>query len=797
MTSKHHRVRLARAAAVCAVAVTGALSFASTASAANLSTSVSTEAQLESAINAINGDTSGTTQTITLAAGTYTPAPVAPATTTPLVITTNDPVIFQGPTPVPNQIGSPATISGSSPALGGNAVLVVSPGSTVTVKDVVFQQAGSASNPGPAIDDQGTLNTLDAGFAGNNGAGAVFVESGSIGNFTESTFEGNNGSSGVLDQGTATFTNSTVALNKSGDGLFLQGGNATLINTIVAKNKTDCVESQGGTVSSATTSIDGDGTCGLTGTGNQSSADSTIDLVANGSSSYGGVTPSVPPLPGSTAIGAGTDSFCTTAGTDQRGYAYSGTTCNIGSVQTSTTAPTFTQAPITAAIQPPATSVAVTYPAAVSTTDWTDAAFPIHTSTFTASAASPATLSTNTGATFTAGTTPVSVTIQDYYGNSGTGTFNVIGATSTAPTVTITPAGGGANSNATVTGTSSAGASLAFAATATDVPDGTITPTCKVVSGTTTTNNVTSPYTFPFGTSTLSCTATNSTNSALTTTQSITVTVNDPAPTVTVPASFSVFGAAGSSVTVTFSATATDLKDGTDAVTCTPIASGSSITMPSTTTTVTDSCTAENSQGQTSAPATFVITETPGLPTSVQGDVEGHVQCTEGLTQPPVVTTPPPAAVSPLLPGGPTDDIADFGYFQVGVTQGYTATATTNVTDTCSAATLNINDTDSSATFAGHLLSDNPVVQPSTGHTNPAGYEIAGALQAAATSSNPYATPGALISVSHTPTGILSYSGPVTADPVTVNFAQQITSGQVLVHGDYSEQVLLSISTTP
>ena len=772
MTSKHHRVRLARAAALCAVAATGALSFASSASALTLpNPTASTEAQLEADITAINGDTSGATQTITLAPGTYQPQAT-------VNLTGADPVVIQGPTPTPNVIGSPATISGAATALAGNTILVVAPASNLTVKDVVFQQAGTGTNPSPAIDDQGTLTTLDSAFAGNAGAGAVQVESGATGNFNESTFEGN--ATGVLDQGTATFKNTTIARNTTTSGLYIQGGTATLINTIVAKNKVDC---KGGTVSSATTSIDGDGTCGLTGTGNLSNAGATINLAAAGSASYGGVTPTVPPLPGSPAIGGATNSVSASFGTDQRGYAYSGTTSNIGSVQTSTTAPTFTQSPISATITPPATSVAVTYPAALSTTDWTDAAFPVKTSTFVATPAS--------GSPFSAGTTPVTVSISDYYGNAGTGTFNVNASNAAPPTVIITPAGQAANSNVTATGTSAAGASVAFTTSASDIDGSTETPTCVIGTGTT---PVTSPYTFPYGTSTLNCSATD-TGNGLTGTQSITVTVNDTAPTLSLPANFSVFGAAGASVPVSFTATATDLKDGTETVTCTPVASGTSITMPATTTTVTESCSATNTSAQTSS-GTFVITETPGLPTSVQGNVEGHVACTEGLTTPPVVTTPPPAAISPLIPGGPTDDIADFGYFQVGVAQGYTASATTKVTDTCSAATLNINDTNSN-TFAGHLLSDNPVVHPSTGHPNPAGYEIADALQAAATSSNSYATPGALISVSNTPQGILSYSGPVTADPVTVNFAQQIQAGQALVHGDYSEQVLLTITTTP
>ncbi|WP_165232543.1 choice-of-anchor Q domain-containing protein [Aquisphaera insulae] len=123
-----------------------------------------------------------------------------------------------------------------------------------------------------------------------------------------------------IDGGDATLTNVTVAANSSGDaaGLYVAGGTPTLINTIVAGN----------TGSGGASDISGSvvGNNNLIGTGGSGGlvdgTDGNIVGVADALlaplGDYGGPTETMPLLPGSLAIDAGTDG----AGipdTDQRG----------------------------------------------------------------------------------------------------------------------------------------------------------------------------------------------------------------------------------------------------------------------------------------------------------------------------------------------------------------------------------------------------------------------------------------------------------------------------------------------
>ena len=759
MIGKQSRARVALSVAAIAAAATSALSFTAVASATTFPVTGSTNAALTASLNteitAANADTSGSA-IITLPSGNYSP------TATLAITNTHEAVTFQGPAPTPNVVGSAANIQGGSIVPTFNPAISIASGVTVNLDNVEVSGSGGSGNG--AIADSGTLNGSGLTLQGNNGPLAIL--SGATASLTNSTIA-DAINTGVTDTGTLTLTNSDV-INSGAGGIANSGHTLNLVNSIVADNNQSVTTAKDcfAAATTVTTSIDGDGTCGVgTTLGGLDATQTFTSLTAT--ITNGGTTPTYAPSKATAAIGAATAASCPL--TDQRGFSRPVTGCDIGAVQTSTTGPSLTSPSGTVTVSGSAPTV-YNY-----TQVWAGAGFPVQPSTESCTPASGSTFS-NTA------TTPVNCTAKDYYGNSGTGTFSVKVAAATAPTVTITPTGGTANSNVTVTGTSAAGASVGYTATATDAIDGSITPTCKVGSTT-----VTSPYTFPFGTSTLTCTATDS--NSLTGTQSITVTVNDTAPTLSLPASFSVFGAAGSSVTVNYpsAATATDLKDGTETVTCTPIANGSSIaSFPAATTPVTVTCTATNTSAQTST-GTFVITEVPGLPTQVTGNVQGHVKCTEGLTQPPFITT-----------YGTANDIADFGYFQVGVDNQYTTQATTSVTDTCSKATLNIQDTNTSTTFAGHLLSDNPAVAPTSGNPNPDGYELTSALQAAATSTNSNATGGGTsINLTSAPQGLLSYTGPVNADPVTVYFAQHIAATQPLVDGDYSATVLLTISTTP
>ena len=153
-----------------------------------------------------------------------------------------------------------------------------------------------------------------------------------------------------------------------------------------------------------------------------------------------------------------------------------------------------------------------------------------------------------------------------------------------APIVTV-PA------NASIAATGPLGASYTYSVSALDNVDGTLAATCSPASG----------ATFPLGTTTVQCSATDAhgnTGSA-----SFSVTVNDTAPPViTVPANANVPAVSAGGAPYSFTASALDEVDGNLAVACTP-ASGS--VFPLGTTAV--GCSATDSHGNATT-ATFAVT---------------------------------------------------------------------------------------------------------------------------------------------------------------------------------------------
>jgi hypothetical protein len=203
----------------------------------------------------------------------------------------------------------------------------------------------------------------------------------------------------------------------------------------------------------------------------------------------------------------------------------------------------------------------------------------------------PVTCVPPSGSLFPIGTTTVVCTAIDKAGNKATASFTVTingNVTSTPPTFT-------APANQTLTATSAVGAVATYTTpVATDVKDGTAPVTCVPASGST----------FPIGTTTVKCTATN--KAGLTTTASFTVTVNDTPPAFTVPGNQTGVATSPAGALATYATpTATDLKDGADPVTCVP-ASGS--TFPIGMTTVT--CKSTNSSNMVTT-HTFTVTIAP------------------------------------------------------------------------------------------------------------------------------------------------------------------------------------------
>jgi len=195
------------------------------------------------------------------------------------------------------------------------------------------------------------------------------------------------------------------------------------------------------------------------------------------------------------------------------------------------------------------------------------------------------TCSPHSGSTFDLGTTTVDCVAYDSQANVGFGSFNV--TVSNGPVLTLP-------GNITAEATSAAGAAVTFTVTATDNASVVCTPA--------------SGSTFAIGTTAVNCTATATTG---TTSGSFNVTVRDTTPPTITVNDVTAEATGPSGAAVTYSATATDLVDGSVAVSC-DHASGS--TFPLGTTTV--QCTATDAHNNT-AHASFLVTVRDTTPPTI------------------------------------------------------------------------------------------------------------------------------------------------------------------------------------
>ena len=162
---------------------------------------------------------------------------------------------------------------------------------------------------------------------------------------------------------------------------------------------------------------------------------------------------------------------------------------------------------------------------------------------------------------------------------------------STPPTLTLPP-------GQTVEATGPDGATVTYTVSASDAQDGTLTPSCSPASGSV----------FPLGITPVNCSVTDS--GGLTATGSFTVAVQDTTPpSLNLPGNITA-GATGPTV-VTYTATATDLVDGSVPVSCSP-ASGSTFALGQTTTV---SCSATDAHHNT-ATGSFTVTVQDTTPPS-------------------------------------------------------------------------------------------------------------------------------------------------------------------------------------
>src|SRR4051794_12383204 len=144
------------------------------------------------------------------------------------------------------------------------------------------------------------------------------------------------------------------------------------------------------------------------------------------------------------------------------------------------------------------------------------------------------------------------------------------------------------------------------------------------------------------------------------------------------------------------------------------------------------------------------------LTTPILGDVGGTVPATLSLT----LGTP-----------------AAFGAFTPGAAKDYAASMTANVISTAGDAALSV--ADPSTTAPGKLVNG--------------AFSLASPLQANAKNS---ASSSAFAPVSGSPLTILTYSGPVSNDAVTIGFKQSIAANEPLRTGSYAKTLTFTLSTT-
>jgi hypothetical protein len=277
------------------------------------------------------------------------------------------------------------------------------------------------------------------------------------------------------------------------------------------------------------------------------------------------------------------------------------------------------------------------------------------------------------------GTTTVTLTVTDNDGLTDTCTATITVEDTTAPIITC-PA------DITAECTSPAGATVMYTApTASDTCDTTPTVTCTSASGST----------FPIGTTTVTCTASDDHgNTSLPCTFTVQV-VDTTAPTINCPANITVTEnppSSGSAV-VTFAATASDTCDSTPTVMCSP-ASGSMF--PIGTTTVT--CTATDDSGN-SAMCSFMVTVTPACTITCPANITVNNdpgQCGANVSFAPTTTG---------NCGTVTCTPASGSFFPVGPT---TVTCTTSAGPMCS-FTVTVNDAEAPViTFTGPITLSPP-----------------------------------------------------------------------------------------
>jgi hypothetical protein len=276
------------------------------------------------------------------------------------------------------------------------------------------------------------------------------------------------------------------------------------------------------------------------------------------------------------------------------------------SVASNNTGGTFNLAPATFSVSviPPPNTTPVMDPLSDLTAEATSAAGAVVNFTATATDAESGSIAAvcvpASGSTFPLGVTTVDCTATDPGGLSATGSFTVSVVDTTAPVVTV-PA------DITAEATSSAGALVNFSASASDIVDGSLTPTCVPASGST----------FALGTTAVICSASDAHGNAGSGSFDMTV-VDTTAPVLTLPANITAEATGPSGADVSYAASATDAVDGAITPKCAP-ASGSTFALGETTI----NCSATDSESNTSSGSfTVTVVDTTAPVVTVPDDIE-------------------------------------------------------------------------------------------------------------------------------------------------------------------------------
>ena len=204
-------------------------------------------------------------------------------------------------------------------------------------------------------------------------------------------------------------------------------------------------------------------------------------------------------------------------------------------------------------------------------------------------------------------TTTVNCSATDAHGNTSTGSFKVKVVDTTAPALTLPADIGG------IEATGPGGAAVTFAVSATDLVDGSVTPSCDHSSGST----------FAVGTTTVKCSATDAHGNTGTNSFQVKVVDTTP-PIVTVPADMTVEATGPSGAVVNYTASASDTVDGAVTPSCAP-ASGSTFGFGTTTV----KCSATDAHGNTGSKSFKVTVQDTTGPT-----IDAHADVTVTATSP-------------------------------------------------------------------------------------------------------------------------------------------------------------------